>query len=304
MKLGPVVKIPLKELVKSSINPRQFYGPIEEMEDTLTSSGQIEPLIIRKEGEKYGVLCGDRRRQAMAKLGIENADCRIFEGTKAEAFELVGVEDVQKEEFTPSERGNLYLAWGKATGMKQAELAAKIGKSKTHVATYEAIAHELDPEVAEKVRARTLEKEPENRTIGVDKAASLTQLTPSEQKALAKKIMTQGMNNTDVRKKVKDIKNIKTILKGMPESEETKEFKKEYLDKSENFVDLTYKEARRLLGMEDTKETTFDFNKWEPKMRRMLQKDLDKSEGIEVKKINFADDRQLLKRITIEIQVK
>jgi len=134
--------IPLDHIAVSGNNPR------EEVEDEdfaglkadLASNGLINPIMVRPVGNpdssRYEVVCGHRRFEAAKQLGWPSIRCTVRSMNDAEAFDLMGVENIQRRSFSPVEE----LAWlskaianAEARGEKQKDFAARIGRTPSWV---------------------------------------------------------------------------------------------------------------------------------------------------------------------------
>lgn len=115
--------------------PRKFFD--EEKLSTLASSikehGMIQPIVLRKEGEFYVIVAGERRWRAAKLLGIKEVPVIIMDITDKELLEISLIENIQREDLNPVEEANAYKKLIDDFKITQEELASRIGKSRTAI---------------------------------------------------------------------------------------------------------------------------------------------------------------------------
>lgn len=129
-----LTKIRLAEAHPSPTNPRKFYDEekLKELATTIRERGIVHPLLVRPQEKGFEVVCGERRRRAAHLVGLKEIPVSIGKLTDIEVIELQNIENVQREDVHPLEEADGYIALQKA-GRSVAEIAAKIGKSQSHV---------------------------------------------------------------------------------------------------------------------------------------------------------------------------
>ncbi len=133
MKISEEIKnIEVSKLSKSKWNPRENYGQIEELGDTIAQDGIINPLIVVERDGRYEVIVGERRRYAAEKLKMKTLPCRIAELSDKEIQMLIAIEEFQKEELNVIERAKLYSDMIRS-GWTQEDLAARVGLDQSSI---------------------------------------------------------------------------------------------------------------------------------------------------------------------------
>ncbi|RLF22291.1 MAG: hypothetical protein DRN15_09495 [Thermoprotei archaeon] len=205
-----VVLINIDKLVKSPLNPREFLGNIEELTDTVIDDGVIEPLIVREHPERegiYEVLCGWRRCIAASRAGYKKVPCRIANVSNEEALILIGIEDIQKEELLPYERGKLYQKMLDELGLSHRQLGAKLGIPAKTIEHYLWLLR-LPDDIAKEVRLAAGQFESPLKTFTLTKAEAIIGLPERLQRYFYEKIRTEGMTRDELRKQVRLIKEL------------------------------------------------------------------------------------------------
>lgn len=245
-------KIKIEDLVRCPLNPRNDYGNLEELTDTIVEDGVLDDLVVRAKDGKYEVICGERRRLAAENATLEEVNCKIYEMSDSIARRWMAIEDYQKEIWQPFERGKFYNDWKEKENLTFEDLASIIGCDASTIKDYSKFAKEIVPSVGEKVAVATRYGVSEAKTLSFNKARKLTSLAPEVQKELASKITANGMNEKEVAKKVKDIQEIGALINRPQTSKEDKEkLTKEILDDPETLVSTEPWEVRHKLGIEE-----------------------------------------------------
>jgi len=131
-----VQQIALDQIVPSPLQPRrEFRGEhLQELVDSIREHGIIQPLIVRKRGEKYELIAGERRWRASQKVGLKQAPVIVREAGDQEVLELALIENIQREDLNPIEEALAYQRLSKEFGLRQEDIAQKVGKSRAAVA--------------------------------------------------------------------------------------------------------------------------------------------------------------------------
>lgn len=133
-------QIPLSMLVLSLSNPRErlTLDGLQELADSITRHGVIEPLIVRPlPNGTHEIICGSRRFRAAELAGLQRVPCLVRDVSDADAIEIQLVENLEREQLNPIEEAKAFqkmilpVAAG-GCGYSQAELAQriKIGKDR------------------------------------------------------------------------------------------------------------------------------------------------------------------------------
>ncbi len=120
-------------------NPYQPRSYIDDTDlisliDSIKEKGVIEPIIVRdKPGNRFEVICGERRLEASKRAGLERIPAVIKELSDREALEMAIVENVQRESLNPIDEARGYKRLMDEFGETQDEIARSIGKSRTSI---------------------------------------------------------------------------------------------------------------------------------------------------------------------------
>ena len=138
--------------------PRKTFEtqPLEQLAASISTHGVLQPILVRElPNGKYQIVAGERRWRASKLAGLVEVPVIIIEGDDREAAEIALVENIQREDLNPVEEAMAYRALADEYGMTQAEIAAKVGKSREAVANFERLL-DLPDEVLSLVAAKEL----------------------------------------------------------------------------------------------------------------------------------------------------
>ena len=128
--------VPLDQIVPSPWQPRTEFRDehIQELADSIAQKGIMQPLIVRKVGEKLELIAGERRWRAAQRCGLKDAPIIIRMASDQDVLELALIENIQREDLNPIEEARAFLRLAKDFNLKQEDIAQKVGKSRAAVA--------------------------------------------------------------------------------------------------------------------------------------------------------------------------
>lgn len=131
-----VLEVPIEEVVPSPMQPRTEFADeyLDELVESIREKGIIQPLIVRWAAGRYELIAGERRWRASRKLGLEKVKIIVREASDQEVLEMALVENLQREDLNPIEEARAYSRLAVDFGMKQAEIASRVGKNRATVA--------------------------------------------------------------------------------------------------------------------------------------------------------------------------
>jgi ParB family chromosome partitioning protein len=106
---------------------------LEELSDSIRVQGVIQPIAVRKIGDKYQLISGERRLKASQLAGLKSIPAYIREASDAQMLELGLIENVQRENLNPMEIAMAYKRLQVECSLKLEELAARVGKNRSTV---------------------------------------------------------------------------------------------------------------------------------------------------------------------------
>lgn len=133
---GAPVGIPLREIEPNPKQPRRVFedGALADLAESIRQNGVITPITLRKTGETYQIIAGERRWRAARLAGLTEIPALVLEVDEQTAYALAMIENLQREDLNPIEEAEGYQALMESCGMTQEQAAARMGRSRPAIA--------------------------------------------------------------------------------------------------------------------------------------------------------------------------
>jgi ParB family chromosome partitioning protein len=197
-----VRRIPLASVHPCPFQPRKEFTPetLQELADSIREQGIIQPLIVRRQGDGYELIAGERRWRAAQLLGLKEVPVLVREADDRAVLELALIENLQRENLNPIEEAQGYSELVEKFQLRQEDVARKVGRSRVTVANALRLL-KLDGEIQAHVRDGRL-------SVGHAKVI-LGLAGPAEQKLAAERVLRQNLN-------VRQTEELVSRLQGAP----------------------------------------------------------------------------------------
>ena len=131
-----VHQISLISIVPSALQPRKDFGreALQELIDSIRQHGIIQPLVVRQVGARFELIAGERRWRAAQEIGLGQVPVIIRSASDMEVLELSLIENLQRADLNPIEEAQGYARLASEFGMRQEDIALKVGRSRAAVA--------------------------------------------------------------------------------------------------------------------------------------------------------------------------
>ncbi|NLU11160.1 MAG: ParB/RepB/Spo0J family partition protein [Tepidanaerobacter acetatoxydans] len=131
-----VQEIDIKAIVANDKQPRKDFDEqkLDELAASMKQHGVLQPVIVRKKGNIYELVAGERRWRAAAKAGIKKIPAIVKELSDADVMEIALIENLQREDLNPMEEALAYKTLMDDFGLTQEELSKRVGKSRSQIA--------------------------------------------------------------------------------------------------------------------------------------------------------------------------
>ena len=141
-----VHQINLATVVPSALQPRKDFAreALQELVDSIRQHGIIQPLIVRElaaaspsgsgAGARFELIAGERRWRAAQEIGLTQVPVIIRSANDLEVLELSLIENLQRADLNPIEEAQGYARLANEFGMRQEDIALKVGRSRAAVA--------------------------------------------------------------------------------------------------------------------------------------------------------------------------
>src|SRR3989440_5998695 len=131
-----VHQINLANIVPSALQPRKDFAreALQELIDSIRQHGIIQPLIVRQVGVRFELIAGERRWRAAQEAGLTQVPVIIRSASDLEVLEISLIENLQRADLNPIEEAQGYARLANEFGMRQEDIAVKVGRSRAAVA--------------------------------------------------------------------------------------------------------------------------------------------------------------------------
>ncbi|MFV0314651.1 MAG: ParB/RepB/Spo0J family partition protein [Anaerotignum sp.] len=130
-----VLELDMDMIEPNRKQPRRYFDEValEELAASIKTYGLIQPLVVRKVGEYYEIVAGERRWRAAKIAGLKKIPVIEKKWEKAEAFEVALVENLQRQDLNPMEEAESYRRLQEDFGLSQEQISVKVGKSRSAI---------------------------------------------------------------------------------------------------------------------------------------------------------------------------
>ena len=129
-------RVEVDRITPSPFQPRRTFdeAKIDELAASIRNQGIIQPLVVRRKGDGYELIAGERRWRAAMRAGLAQVPIVVRDASDHEALQLALVENLQREDLNPIEEANGYRRLLEEFQWSQEEMAEKVGKSRPAIA--------------------------------------------------------------------------------------------------------------------------------------------------------------------------
>ena len=141
--MAEMVEIALTDIVPNPTQPRTEFDEeaLEELADSIRQLGLIQPITVKRDGEKYIIISGERRWRASERAGLESIPAYIREVDDTTLHAMALVENIQREDLNAIEISLGMQRLVEECGLTQEALAERLGKKRSTVANYLRLLH-------------------------------------------------------------------------------------------------------------------------------------------------------------------
>lgn len=182
-----IMNVRVDNIFPNTYQPRKFFNEeaLNELSQSIKEHGIIQPITVRKMGEKFELVAGERRWRAARMAELEFVPCNVIEITDTQSAEIALLENLQREDLNFMEEAEAYYNLINDHKFTQEELAKRMGKKQSTIANKLRLL-----KLSEKVRLLCLENNLTERH-----ARALLSLPNEElQLKVVKKVIVNSLN--------------------------------------------------------------------------------------------------------------
>ena len=133
---GETDEVPIDQVQPNPDQPRTSFKQedLEELAESIKRNGLLQPILVRRDGEKYQIIAGERRWQACKLLGMTSVPIRIRDVDDEETIILALVENIQRSDLNPIEEAYGYRRMMERGNMTQSQVAQAVSKGRSTIA--------------------------------------------------------------------------------------------------------------------------------------------------------------------------
>jgi ParB family chromosome partitioning protein len=133
---GAVLNIDINKIKQNPDQPRKSFDEetINELAASIKEYGILQPLILKREGEEYIIVAGERRYRAAIKAGLSSVPALVKNINDQKSGEISLIENLQREDLNAIEAARAMKELMEKYDLTQDELAAKLGKARSSIA--------------------------------------------------------------------------------------------------------------------------------------------------------------------------
>ncbi len=183
-----ILNVPVRDIVPNRNQPREVFvdDAMEELKRSIAENGIIEPPVVRRNGDFFELIAGERRFRAAKDLKFDSIEVIVLEvETEDEVLVLSLIENIQRQDLNAIEEAKAYRRIMDAMDLTQEEVAARVGKNRSTVANMLRLLN-----LPQHIQAMVSEEK-----LAPGSARALVTVQDRElQLALAKKIAAEGLS--------------------------------------------------------------------------------------------------------------
>ena len=131
-------EVELESITPGSMQPRTYFdeASLQGLAESIRSHGIVQPLLVRRRGDGYELIAGERRWRAAKLAGLTRVPVVVKEVPDDSLLEIALIENIQREDLNPIEEAQAYRKLIETVGLTQEALAGRIGRDRSYITNY------------------------------------------------------------------------------------------------------------------------------------------------------------------------
>lgn len=131
-----LLEVPANAIAPNPKQPRSRFDDdtLKELAASIREVGILQPIVVRRTGQGYEVVTGERRLRAAKLAGLATVPVVLRDSNDADLLREALIENIHREDLNPIELGEAFRQLLDELGLKQEELADRVGVSRSHIA--------------------------------------------------------------------------------------------------------------------------------------------------------------------------
>ena len=193
-----LMMLPIERIEPNPTQPRQHFDTVQlnELAASIAANGVIQPLVVRRKGDGFELVAGERRWRASKMAGLTEVPVVVQEIADDKVLEIALIENIQRADLNPIETAQAFSRLVRELNLSHEEVGQRTGKERATITNFLRLL-KLPEDLQQLVAEGRL-------TMGQGKAL-LGLETPDQQRDLAKKAMQLGLSVRAVEKMVQNV---------------------------------------------------------------------------------------------------
>src|SRR5689334_12421806 len=131
-------EVDLDSIVPGSMQPRIRFDEtsLESLAESIRSHGIVQPLLVRRRGDGFELIAGERRWRAARLAGMTRVPVVVKEVPDENLLEIALIENIQRENLNAIEEAQAYRKLIETVGLTQEALASRVGRDRSYITNY------------------------------------------------------------------------------------------------------------------------------------------------------------------------
>lgn len=131
-----VLHLKIQDVKPNPYQPREDFDPqsLEELKQSIKEKGIIQPILVRRKGDQYELIAGERRWRAATELNLTEIPALVKEVEDLDSLELSLIENIQRQELNPIEEARAFKYMIEKFSLTQERVSEVLGKGRATVA--------------------------------------------------------------------------------------------------------------------------------------------------------------------------
>src|SRR5579884_3180373 len=127
--------IPISAIDPNPLQPRTVFdaGRLQELATSIASNGMIQPLIVRRKGQRFELIAGERRLRAARIAGLEDVPAIVQDYADHQILQIALIENIQREDLNPIETAQALERLAREMNLSHEEIGQRTGKDRTTI---------------------------------------------------------------------------------------------------------------------------------------------------------------------------
>ncbi|HPJ75320.1 MAG TPA: ParB/RepB/Spo0J family partition protein [Clostridia bacterium] len=127
-----LIELDIDKIQRDPKQPRKEFSKeeLDELAESVREKGILQPILVRKTGDVYTIVAGERRFRAAKQEKLKKVPVIVKEFTEKEVLEISLIENIQRKDLNPIEQAEAYKRLSDEFGATQEEIAKSLGKSR------------------------------------------------------------------------------------------------------------------------------------------------------------------------------